>query len=680
MRFRDNERAQSVQIGAVLLFAVLVLSFTTYQAAVVPDQNREVEFDHSQRVQGQFQELRNAVVSMAGGGGQRSTAVQLGTRYPSRAVAMNPPPPAGTLRTAGTADPRVNVSISNAVADGETGDVWNGTARNYTTGAVVYEPGYNVYRTAPSTVYEQTVLYNSFDGRDLSLTSQTFVDGDELSLIALNGSLTRTSSGAASVDARPVSAGERTIRVTGTASEPITVTVPTRLANETWTELLRPEYDDEGGRIDRQFYEDVPGESYDRLHLRLVPGDYRLRLTKVGVGTGVTDEPATYLTDATDGSTTVRRGETVDVTVEARDDYNNPVRDVTVNASAEAGSVSPATGTTGEDGRATVTYDAGGVDPGTYDMNVSLSAIDGSFDGETGENVTVPVRVTASSGGPGDGAYEVDWRSPEGDDSNGGAALSDCSAESCVWDVGASDGDSLTLNATLSPRYDGVGVDFAVDNSTIADVNPGAGETDADGSRTTELTANANGTVEVLASANEDGDVITVEVTNVSGGSSSAPTVQNGIRYDGGLATTGSDSAIRFDVTNVDSQFARVQGVAVTARNGVDSEIFDGDAREIEIGGGDSTGYRDESGNPSASALAADGSSIALDQNAVLSDSGDGASATAFVGQFGTASGNSFSQYDFAGLERVSSTDDWDVSVTLEFRDRGDVTYYFREP
>jgi hypothetical protein len=77
--------------------------------------------------------------------------------------------------------------------------------------------------------------------------------------------------------------------------------------------------------------------------------------------------------------------------------------------------------------------------------------------------------------------------------------------------------------------------------------------------------------------------------------------------------------------------------------------------------------------------LAADGTSIDLDQNAVLSTSGGGTSATVFVGQFGSSQGNTFNQHDFGTLSRVSSSDDWDVSITLEFQNRGDVTFYFDE-
>ncbi|MFC6976212.1 hypothetical protein ACFQL1_18425 [Halomicroarcula sp. GCM10025709] len=68
MEFVGDERSQSIQVGAVLLFAVLIIAFSTYQAFVVPDQNRQIEFNHNQEVQQQLQDLRNAIVSMPGEG------------------------------------------------------------------------------------------------------------------------------------------------------------------------------------------------------------------------------------------------------------------------------------------------------------------------------------------------------------------------------------------------------------------------------------------------------------------------------------------------------------------------------------------------------------------------------------------------------------------------------------
>jgi hypothetical protein len=114
-----DDRGQSIQIGAVLLFGALVVALAGYQAFVVPQQNEAVEFSHSQTVQNDIQELRNALVSATGEASTRSVSVTLGTRYPDRAFAVNPGPASGSLRTAGTSDPGVALEVANATAAGE---------------------------------------------------------------------------------------------------------------------------------------------------------------------------------------------------------------------------------------------------------------------------------------------------------------------------------------------------------------------------------------------------------------------------------------------------------------------------------------------------------------------------------------------------------------------------------
>ncbi|MEA5385889.1 hypothetical protein VB779_01360 [Haloarculaceae archaeon H-GB11] len=135
-----DERGQSIQVGAILLFATVIVAFSIYQAFVIPDQNRAVEFNHNLEVGQQVEQLRSAIVASPGRTGREPVVIKLGVRYPERAIALNPPPVSGSLRTEGTTDPDVNVSIQNADVSGETGDFWDGTSRNYSSGFVVYSP------------------------------------------------------------------------------------------------------------------------------------------------------------------------------------------------------------------------------------------------------------------------------------------------------------------------------------------------------------------------------------------------------------------------------------------------------------------------------------------------------------------------------------------------------------
>ena len=961
-----DDRGQSIQIGAVLLFGALIVALAGYQAFVVPQQNEQVEFSHSQTVQNDLQDLRNALASMTGEASARSVSVQLGTRYPARVIAVNPGPPSGSLRTEGTRDPAVAFEVVNANATGETGDFWTGTdVRNYSTGALVYQPNYNLYGGAPTTYVDNTVVANRFPSGTVTLTGQTFVDGNRVSLVALNGSLGRTRAGTTSVDVRPVSVATTTVSVTSPdPSSPVTLRLPTKLDRETWLDLLDDQLDGPNGHVSSvDVVNASSGPTFDTLVVTLEAGEnYTLELAKVGVGTRVTGTNQTYVTDVSGNGTTVPTDGRTSLTVAVRDSYDNPVSGVPVRASPSNGSLTATERVTDGDGQATFTLKAPSTD-GPVDVNFSFEhdpvSAGVKFDSGTPENATMTVVVQegGSGGDPSTPDYIVDWR-----DAGDVAGAATNPAESCVeipcrepLSLGtianpADPGKVVTYyvndssTATLSPtvgatngtgehdttlelvragdvllsasnttgasdllvdtlvastfdqnadnwttfgsfeqdgttgrtdtgqsnrgnwayRIDGGspgGIETAEDFDTSdaqlltleywaeedgpeGDEGPGEGgedlvveylrqngdpDTDADwieidrlpaeqdgvdeyrrrarltasdafhrnfrvrfrqvgadagsdewyvddvvlrsysqsgassgggddggddGSDTTapaisavSLSDDGSGNLALTFDSDEQLDTLSVSVdgpatTNVytfdesdfsessTGGSytytltttqayddgggtytatvddaldaagnnggvdgegsglsdtydysSGPPATQNGLRYEGGLTSTDTGSAIQFDVSNVDSSFARIEGIRVSVQNGVDDRIYNGDPREFEITGGDSDGYRDDSGegNPTSRSFAADGTSIDLTQNGVLSTSGGGSSATVFVGQFGTASGNSFIEYDFGSLTRVSSSDDWDVKVVLELQNRGDVTFYFDE-
>ncbi|WP_436906801.1 hypothetical protein [Halosimplex marinum] len=407
-----DDRGQSIQIGAVILFAALILLLSLYQATVVPQQNEQVEFDHSQQVQSDLLDLRNAVTSMFGESASRSVSIRLGTSYPSRVLAVNPPPVSGSLRTDGTAESGVYFGLANAVAlDRETDDFWNGTGplREYSTGAVVYRPSYNEYGQPPRTVYDSTVLYDNFtfEGATIAHSDQTLIDGSTISLVALNGSLQRSSSGSTAVDVRPVSASSTTVTVENKDAELITIRTATRLPNSTWTELLADESNVTGWETSA-----LTGvDGFRMLEVELKPGTYELRMAKAGVGTRVNRTEPAYLTGVRGNGSTVPENGSQRFVVELRDRYNNPVPGEPVTANASWIEGAPATERTGNDGRASFVYrvpeDAGGR---TERVNVSIGrgAPPAAFRGGAPENVSLNVSVvdtdvTGTGTGSGDG-------------------------------------------------------------------------------------------------------------------------------------------------------------------------------------------------------------------------------------------------------------------------------------
>ncbi|GCF14920.1 hypothetical protein Harman_28550 [Haloarcula mannanilytica] len=405
MTFTGDERAQSVQVGAVLLFGVLIIAFSSYQAFAVPEQNREVEFNHNQQVQTQMQDLRNAIVSVPGQPSRQAVSIQLGTQYPSRLVATNPGPPSGLLYTDGTSNESQNLTVRNAEAiNPETADYWSGTApRHYNTGAIAYKPEYNVYGEAPETVYEHSVVYNQFREGNLTLSEQAMVDGRDITLVALNGSMSRSASGSVAVDVEPKSQSSRTIRITNpTETSNVSVSFLSRLPASEWEALLSDEQ-----YVANVTHTEGPGSLYNVTMVFERGVTYRLQMAKASVGTGATDEREAYLTTVSTGNSSVEQGDSEEIVLEVRDAYNNPVSDIEVNGAVEGsntGSLTTDTETSDSNGRVEFTYEAKqSTDTGTHTVQFSLNEID-SFNGGTPEDVSVPVTVTEANQGSGGGS------------------------------------------------------------------------------------------------------------------------------------------------------------------------------------------------------------------------------------------------------------------------------------
>lgn len=228
MDFRGDERGQPVVIGALLVFVILILAFSGYQAFVVPNQNADVEFQHSQDVQDDMVDLRVGIVDAAISGSDTSTSVQLGTQYPSRLLALNPPPPAGTLRTTEPGD---------IVVDGQAGNNLDVCPAPETTRAFVYSPEYNEFQNGADLVYENTVAYSQHDDdetREIIKTTPRLVDLDAgvIELVALEGEFSESGTQRVAVDL--IHGGTNSQNVQNPE-----ITLPTRIENEeTWKDIL----------------------------------------------------------------------------------------------------------------------------------------------------------------------------------------------------------------------------------------------------------------------------------------------------------------------------------------------------------------------------------------------------------------------------------------------------------
>jgi len=448
----ERDRAVTVQIGAVILFGFLIVALSTYQATVVPDQNREVEFLHNQEVQTDMVELSSSITATGRTGDAAPATVKLGTRYPSRTFFVNPPPASGSLRTV-PPDDNVNVSLENVTvlssADrDEAADYWDlAESRNKSTRFVVYEPRYSNYREAPTTRYESGVAFNRFpNGANLTLTDQRVVEGDRITLIAVSGDLNRNGVSTVSVDPEAVSTVSRRERVSGE----LDVTIPTTLNATRWEELLVDEIDDGWVNGTRNAPGGVTIELNDSR-------TYSLGIAAVHVGSGDAPDRSPAYLDAEQRPSEMTAGTTREVVVEVRDEYGNPVPGTAVSGYASDGVFANGASTTvrtDDSGRAVFEYTAAGTEP-TLNFSYAEDPADPTFDASSAENASVTVTVTGVPGGGGEGGLALvgtptAFDGEDGDSVPGGVSLTVRNTRST---------DVTIVSATVIPedtRYNGL--------------------------------------------------------------------------------------------------------------------------------------------------------------------------------------------------------------------------------
>lgn len=380
MHIRDDDRGQIVQLGVVFMLGLLVVVMSVYQASVVPQENKEIEFAASEQARADVSELRNAIIETAVTGTRTGTTVKTGAQYPSRVLFVNPPPPNGRLRTTDAQ----NVSVSNARAtDGDIDDYWNGQRLNFSSKTLVFAPNYNEFDAAPIRIVGG-FAYRNYSGRILTETAQPFVRGNRITLVTLAGDL-QAGGYATAVTSEPVSASTRTVTVTGD-SGPFNVTIPTEIPADAWREtILAAEYDPDSDASDR-YVKAVTQDGPQAVTITF-EGDatYELALAKVAVSesdqSGVSTPTAHYLVAPLDAQVNTGSDSRAKLVVEARDRFNNPRSNANVTVEAAAGRFetrdgealgeNTATVRTNENGRAIVWYNASD-EYGVHDVTAFL--------------------------------------------------------------------------------------------------------------------------------------------------------------------------------------------------------------------------------------------------------------------------------------------------------------------
>ena len=265
----DNNHAVSEVLGAILLFGIIIVALGGYQAFIVPQQNAEIESNHDAQVSNEFAQIQPAISNAVGSSRARTTSVTLGTRYPVRAAALNPPTVSGQLGTGVSGDLRVNHD-SRIDACALTDDRPNTTS-------IRYNANYKELDNTGPFVYENGVTYRETDGGILQRTDQQLIDGSTIRLYPLVAE--QFSTGSSSSEQLRFIPGETGVRTVDVGKdEKLDITFPSRLDKDEWKKILG----------DADNFDSVDDSAPDdTVTVTVSPSEettYTVRCTPVGVG------------------------------------------------------------------------------------------------------------------------------------------------------------------------------------------------------------------------------------------------------------------------------------------------------------------------------------------------------------------------------------------------------------
>jgi len=217
-QFTDDQRAVSAVIGFILIFAILMLALTIYQAQIVPQQNAQTEFEHSQQVEDEMVEFRNALIEARLDDRTRTPSVKLGTTYQSRTLTVNPPPVTGTLQS---------------IEQNET-EIENGDIPNLSNQYFEYTPSYSEYDNAGTIRYENSIVYHEYANGKVMLSEQYLINGSKIRLIDTEPSIDEDGIERVTYEPEPSGASIETV-------EDPTITIASELDAEVWNKTLKEE-------------------------------------------------------------------------------------------------------------------------------------------------------------------------------------------------------------------------------------------------------------------------------------------------------------------------------------------------------------------------------------------------------------------------------------------------------
>ena len=542
MRLSRDRRGQSVVIGTVLVFGFLVIGLSLYQVQVVPQQNAQTEFEHFESVQNDLVDLRAGILQAGSTDRTQYQTVRLGTSYSTRVFAINPPPPAGEIRTS---DP-YNITI----------DPENGDPINVSTRFVEYRPGYNEIDRSP-TRYDASVLYT--DARDNGggiavIEGQELVDNDgNVAIVAVQNEFQRSGTGRVTIELRPAESVTDDI-----PDGPLTVTIPTRLSETDW--------ETKTNITEKDAYDGVTSDDNNDgiYNLTLDTTGENLTVDTVGVGEAP-EEPTQNVNGAfngggsgPDGGHDEAEGDPLPSGVVAYDDANS-------NGVYDADETTYTASDLQSFDRAVNLVVARSTTVSSYDINADAITVD---TGVTMENQFGSVSLTTNSGG------DIGIRGTIDTTNNPGSSIGLDGGTVNIRDGSLLSSGSVSLSTSVG--------DITVDDATI-DTTAGSGQSitfDAEnGFSGVNAQITSSGSVSLSTSVGDiTVDDATIDTTAASGQSVTFD-AENGfsgvnaqITSSGSVSLTASIGGITVDDAMIDTTAGSGQSTTFDAQSGISGE------------------------------------------------------------------------------------------------------------
>jgi len=388
-RFQQDNRAQSIQIGFILILTMLVTFAGIYQSTVVSSRTESIESTHYSQIQEDLAKLHEQTTSPTA---TTPITIHNTINYPT-SVFLYPPDHGSSLAT--KSDP-ATITLNNASASTFNASHLNGSELTLNTQILEYRPYYTRYSAYPVTLEHGTLTTHPPNEDGYSKIEDTIINDRTINLVSLHGDLRTTRETTITAHER----APRPVEISNTGSEPITISLETTLSESKWNSLLADERSANGGHVTN--VEHSSGTPYNTVTLTLETDvTYQLYTYRNTLSGNDVRKPGYYLYPE-QSEIAVPEENSQYLTVEVRDKWNRPVSGETINASTDSGSITVVDSPSNSDGKIRLRYTAPETHTDDEQVDIELGLREDpnsvAWDESTPGNRIIPVTVMNSDG------------------------------------------------------------------------------------------------------------------------------------------------------------------------------------------------------------------------------------------------------------------------------------------